>query len=95
MQRTVLLFILSSALTMPLHAITDQERSELQRLYTELEATTAIIDVAEKAANPEDRRKISYAELRKDLAKIRQGLRDAINSERREPRSLPPVQGQY
>ena len=95
MQRKVILFILATALAMPLHAITDQERSELQRLYTELEATKAIIAVAEKAENSEDRRKISYAELRKDLEKMLQGLRDAINSERREPRSLPPVKGKY
>lgn len=95
MQRTVLFLIIATALAMPLHAITDQERSELQRLYIELEATKVIIDVAEKSANQQDRRKVSYAALRDDLEKILQGLHDAINSERREPRSLPPVKGVY
>ena len=88
----ILLAALLSALT---HAVTDQGRSALQRLNTELKTITKIIDEAEQAANPNDRRLVDYPRLRSDLEKIQQGILDAINAERREPRSLSPVDGDY
>lgn len=88
----ILLAALLSALT---HAVTDQERSALQRLNTELETITKIIDEAEQAANPNDRRLVDYQRLRADLQKIQQGILDAVNAVRREPRSLTPIEGGY
>lgn len=93
--RLLLFIFVTVGLSVPTFAITDQERSALQRLYTELEASTNIIDEAQQAANQHDRRQIDYQRLSDDLQKIQQGILDAINAERREPRSLPPVDGDY
>ena len=96
MRLLLLLFIfIIVGLSVPTYAITDQERSILQRLHTELETTTNIIDEAQQAANQRDRRQVDYQRLSDDLQKIQQGILDAINAERREPRSLPPVVGDY
>lgn len=85
------LFILSvSAL-----AVTDQERAELKRLHTELKALLLIIDTAERAGNDNDRRQINYQQLRNDLDIILNGIDDAVNAKRREPRSLPSLEGSY
>ncbi len=88
----ILIIVLFSA---PSYAITDQERSVLQRLNTELESITKIIDEAEQAVNFNDRRLVDYPSLRADLQKIQQGILDAVNAKRREPRSLPPIEGEY
>ena len=95
MRMTKTLILLVAVLSAPLHAVTDQERSALQRLNTELEAITKIIDEAQQAANSDDRRQVNYQRLRADLQKIQQGIVDAANTVRREPRSLPPIEGDY
>jgi len=89
------LILLVAVLSAPAYAVTDQERSALQRLNVELEAITKIIDEAQQAANPDDRRKVNYQRLRADLLKIQQGILDAASAVRREPRSLPPIEGDY
>ncbi len=89
------LILLVAVLSAPAYAVTDQERSALQRLNAELEAITKIIDEAQQAANPDDRRQVNYQRLRADLQKIQQGIDDAANTMRREPRSLPPIEGDY
>jgi len=95
MRKQLLSISIFAILVTPVHAITDQERSALQRFHVELEAISKIIDEAEQAANPNDRRQVNYQRLRGDLQKIQQGILDAINAERREPRSLSPIEGDY
>ena len=95
MRMTKTLILLVAVLSAPTYAVTDQERSVLQRLNTELEAITKIIDEAQQAANPHDRKLVDYERLRADLQKIQQGILDAVNVVRREPRSLPPIEGDY
>lgn len=95
MQMTKPLILLVAVLSAPAYAVTDQERSVLQRLNTELEAIARIIDEAQQAANPDDRRQVNYQRLRADLLKIQQGILDAANAVRRDPRSLPPIEGDY
>ena len=89
------LILLVAVLSAPAYAVTDQERSALQRLNVELEAITKIIDEAQQAAIPDDRRQVNYQRLRADLQKIQQGILDAASAVRREPRSLPPIEGDY
>ena len=89
------LILLVAVLSAPAYAVTDQERSALHRLNVELEAITKIIDEAQQAANPHDRKLVDYQRLRADLQKIQQGILDAANAVRREPRSLPPIEGDY
>lgn len=95
MRMTKTLILLVAVLSAPTYAVTDQERSALQRLNVELEAITKIIDEAQQAANPDDRRQVNYQRLRADLLKIQQGILDAASAVRREPRSLPPIEGDY
>ncbi|MGX4677412.1 integrative conjugative element protein, RAQPRD family [SAR92 clade bacterium H246] len=95
MRMTKTFILLVAALSAPAYAVTDQERSALQRLNAELEAMTKIINEAQQAANPHDRKLVDYQRLRADLRKIRQGILDAANTVRREPRSLPPIDGEY
>ena len=95
MRMTKYLILVTAVLSAPTYAITDKERSALQRLNSELVNITNIIDEAEHAANRRDRRQIDYQRLSDDLQKIQQGILDAINAERREPRLFPPVDGDY
>lgn len=95
MRMTKTLTLLVAVLSAPAYAVTDQERSVLQRLNTELEAITKIIDEAQQGGNSNDRRQVNYLRLRADLKKIQQGILDTVNAERREPRSLPPIDGAY
>ena len=95
MRTAIITTLMLALLSAPTFAITDQERSVLQRLNTELESITNIIDEAQQAVNQRDRRQVDYPRLVDDLQKIQQGILDAINAERREPRSLPPVDGDY
>ena len=95
MRTAIITILMLALLSAPTYAITDQERSVLQRLNTELESITSIIDEAKQAVNQRDRRQIDYQRLIDDIQKIQQGILDAINAERREPRSLPPLDGDY
>ena len=95
MRTPVISTLILALLSAPTYAITDQERSVLQRLNTELGTITNIINEAQQAANQRDRRQVDYQRLSEDLQKIQQGILDAINAERREPRSLLPVDGDY
>ena len=95
MRTPVISTLILTLLSAPTYAITDQERSVLQRLNSELEAITTIIDEAQQAANPHDRKLVDYQRLRDDLQKMSQGVVDAANVVRREPRSLPPIDGDY
>ena len=95
MRTPIISALIIALLSAPSYAITDQERSTLQRLNAELEAISEIIDEAEQAVNVHDRRLVDYQRLRSDLQKIQQGILDTVNAERREPRSLPPVDGDY
>ena len=95
MRMTNALILLVAVISAPAYAVTDLERSVLQRLSTELEAITKIIDEAQQAVNPHDRKLVDYQRLRADLQKIQQGILDAANAVRRDPRSLPPIEGDY
>ena len=95
MQITKTLITLIAILSVPAYAVTDQERSALHRLHAELETITLIIGEAEHASNLKDRKQVNYQRLRADLQKIQQGILDAASTVRRDPRSLPPVEGDY
>jgi len=87
---SIVLFFSSSAF-----AITDQERAELKRLHDELQSLRIIVDTAERSSEKAHRQQINYQQLRKDIEAILHGLDDAVNSKRREPRELQPIEGDY
>jgi RAQPRD family integrative conjugative element protein len=79
----------------PGHAITDGERTALHRLHQELIIIQPIIDEAEQNANNKNGARVEYDQLRGDIQKIERGVVDILNSQRREPRSLPLIDGDY
>ena len=79
----------------PAYAVTDGERLALQRLHSELTSIQEIIKEAEQNSNDQGRYLVDYDQLRHDLGQVRQGIEDILNSRRREPRSLPPIEGDY
>ena len=76
-------------------ADTDGEREALARIINELEALEPLIGEAASQANPDARIRFRYEWLRQDLSRIRLGLQEHIDAPRSEPRSFPPLRGDY
>ena len=83
---------------LPFHqavADADGEREILAQITHELEALEPLIGKAASQANPDARIRFNYEWLRQDLVKIQQGLQDHIDAPRSEPRTFPPLRGDY
>ncbi|MAV30909.1 MAG: hypothetical protein CL866_09030 [Cycloclasticus sp.] len=87
--------LLTIAYLTPCYAITDTERAGLHRLQLELTTIESIIDQAAHNASTHARFQVDYDQLRQDVKAIQQGIEDALKNRRREPRSLPPIEGDY
>ncbi len=86
------------AAALPLHAAladTDAERAALARIAHELETLEPLIRTAEFQANPDARVCFRYDWLRQDLARVRLGIQEHIDAPRAEPRTFPPLRGDY
>lgn len=73
----------------------DAEREALTRIAHELEALEPLIRTAASQANPDARVRFRYDWLRQDLRRIRRGITAHIDAPRAEPRSFPPLRGDY
>ena len=73
----------------------DGERAALARITHELEAIQPLITETAMQANPDARIRFQYDWLRQDLNKIQQGLQAHIDAPRSEPRTFPPLRGDY
>ena len=73
----------------------DGERAALARITHELEAIEPLITEAAAQANPDARIRFQYDWLRQDLIKIQQGLQAHLDAPRSEPRTFPPLRGDY
>jgi len=73
----------------------DAEREALARIAHELAALEPLLKQAESQANPDARIRFRYDWLRQDLARVRIGVEDHINAPRAEPRTFPPLRGDY
>ena len=83
---------------LPFHqavADADGEREALARITHELETLEPLISEAASQANPDARIRFNYEWLRQDLTKIQQGIHGHINTPRSEPRTFPPLRGDY
>jgi RAQPRD family integrative conjugative element protein len=76
-------------------ADSDGERTALAVLIHELESLAPLIDEAAAQADPDTRIRFQYDWLRQDLAHIRTGIAEHINTPRAEPRKVPPLKGDY
>ena len=73
----------------------DGEREVLARISHELQAIRPLIDQAASQANPDARIRFQYDWLRQDLNLIRFGIQEHIDTPRSEPRTFPPLRGDY
>jgi len=76
-------------------ADTDAERAALVRIVHELETLKPLIRTAESKTNPDARIRFRYDWLRQDLARMRLGIQEHIDAPRAEPRTFPPLRGDY
>ncbi len=73
----------------------DAERAALARVIHELQAIQPLITEAASQANPDARVRFQYDWLRQDLDHIRLGIQEHIDTPRSEPRTFPPLRGDY
>ena len=96
MTQLLVLVLLGTALPAPFAAAdADGEREVLARISHELEATEPLIAEAESQAKPDARIRFQYDWLRQDIERIRMGIQEHIDAPRAEPRSFPPLRGDY
>ena len=76
-------------------ALADAEREALARLIHEIEALAPLTETAESQASPDARIRFRYDWLRQDLERIRAGIQEHIDAPRTEPRTFPPLRGDY
>lgn len=79
----------------PASADSDAEREALARITQELDALTPLIRRAKSQSNPEARIRFRYDWLRQDLERVRVGIQEHIDAPRAEPRTFPPLRGDY
>jgi RAQPRD family integrative conjugative element protein len=96
MTQLLVLVLLGAMLPVPFAAAdADAEREVLARVSHELEATGPLIAEAESHANPDARIRFQYDWLRQDIERIRLGIQEHIDAPRAEPRTFPPLRGDY
>ena len=94
--QVLILGLLGTALSVQFAiADADGEQEALARISHELQAIKPLIDQAASQANPDARIRFQYEWLRQDLDRIRLGIQEHINTPRSEPRSFPPLRGDY
>ena len=77
------------------NADADGEREVLARIAHEIEAIRPLIRQAASQASPDTRIRFQYDWLRQDLDQIKRGIQEHINAPRAEPRTFPPLRGDY
>ena len=98
MQITQLLALGLLATSLPIQLVVadaDGERESLARITHELQAIETLITEAAAQANPDARIRFQYDWLRQDLIKMQQGIQSHIDAPRSEPRTFPPLRGDY
>ena len=76
-------------------AAPEAEHEALARIVHELQVLEPMIAEAEAEAMPGNGITFRYDWLRRDLARIRDGLQDHLDAAREAPRSFTPLRGDY
>ena len=87
--------IIGSLVTPVAFADADAEREALARITHELNALEPLIKQAEASADQDSRVRFRYDWLRQDLKQIRDVIQSHIDAPRAQPRSFPPLRGEY
>ena len=88
---TILLFSISSFTL----ADADGERVALAKIIHELEALKPLITEAKSQSNPDARIQFQYDGLALDIYRIKSGIEEHLTAPRTQPRSFPPLKGDY
>ena len=73
----------------------EREKAALVRLIHELQALQPLVTEARQSALMDARIRLNYDWLSQDLVHIQHGIQDYLDTPRSEPRSFPPLQGDY
>lgn len=87
--------IIGLAITPAAFADADAEREALAKVFHEINALDSLIKRAEANAEQDSRIRFRYDWLRQDLKQIKDGIQSHIDSPRAQPRSFPPLRGDY
>jgi len=87
--------IIGLVVTPAAFADADAEREALAKIIHELNALDSLIKRAAANAEQDSRIRFRYDWLRQDLKQIKDGIRSHIDSPRAQPRSFPPLRGDY
>ena len=87
--------IIGLAITPAAFADADAEREALAKIIHELNTLESLIERAEANDEQDSRIRFRYDWLRQDLKRVRDGIQSHIDSPRAQPRSFPPLRGDY
>ncbi|KGD66141.1 integrative conjugative element protein [Alcanivorax nanhaiticus] len=87
--------IIGLVVTPAAFADADAEREALAKVIHEINALDSLIKRAEANAEQDSRIRFRYDWLRQDLKNIKDGIQSHIDSPRAQPRSFPPLRGDY
>jgi RAQPRD family integrative conjugative element protein len=87
--------IIGLVVTQQAFADADAEREALAKVIHELNALESLINRAEANAEQDSRIRFRYDWLRQDLKQIKDGIQSHIDAPRAQPRSFPPLRGDY
>ena len=87
--------IIGLVVTPAAFADADAEREALAKVIHELNALESLIKRAEANAEQDSRIRFRYDWLRQDLKQIKDGIQSHIDAPRAQPRSFPPLRGDY
>ena len=87
--------IIGLVVTPAAFANADAEREALAKVIHEINALESLIKRAEANAEQDSRIRFRYDWLRQDLKQIKDGIQSHIDSPRTQPRSFPPLRGDY
>jgi RAQPRD family integrative conjugative element protein len=87
--------VASLATPMPSFADAESERAELARLIHELEQLERVLQQAQAAADSAQRIHFQYDWLRNDLARVKAGIREYLETVPLTPRTITPLAGDY
>ena len=79
----------------PARADAAGEREQLARIVHELQALEPLLRAAQSQTDPDARVRFRYDWLRQDLQRVRLGIQEHIDAPRAQPRSFPPLRGDY
>ena len=91
----ILSLIFGISISPVMYADVDAEREILSNIIHELQAVESLIDKAQAQSEEDTRIQFEYRWLREDLGLIKNGIQSHINAPRAQPRSFPPLRGDY